>query len=182
MVQDDSNLDHGAIEYWTNRRRQLQRCQANHPLSYEAFLRANQPAEGHPADDTWDYGQLYRLHMIRAQAAQEFESHAITEDDIDNYLIRSALADNQLDNDERSSRLYDLRRVPGGKRTTTDEEENLPSIAANTEANSRGNIERQHGSNLDDKTVQVPAKAQEPKAHPEHIRNCGYRSAGHNHA
>ena len=88
-----------AIEYWTNRRRQLQRCQANHPLSYEAFLHANQPAEGHPANDTWDYGQLYRLHMIRAQAAQEFESHAITEDDIDNYLIHSALADNQLDND-----------------------------------------------------------------------------------
>ena len=42
----------GAIEYWTNRRRQLQRCQANHPQSYEAFLRANQPADGHPADDT----------------------------------------------------------------------------------------------------------------------------------
>jgi hypothetical protein len=109
-----------AIEYWSNRRRQLRRCQANHSLSYEAFFRANQPAEGHPANDTWDYGQLYRLHMIRAQAAQEFESHAITEDDIDNYLIRSALADNQLDNDERSSRPHDLRRVPGGKRTTTD--------------------------------------------------------------
>ncbi len=102
---------------------QPKRCQANHPQSYEAFLRANQPAEGHPADDTWDYEQLYRLHMIRAQAAQEFESYEITEDDIDNYLIRSALADNQLDNDERSSRLYDLRRVPGGKQTTTDEEE-----------------------------------------------------------
>jgi hypothetical protein len=62
-----------AIEYWiNNRRRQLQRCQANHPLSYEAFLRANQPAEGHHADETWDYGQLNRLHMIRAQAAQDF--------------------------------------------------------------------------------------------------------------
>ncbi len=102
--------------------------------------------------------------MIRAQAAQEFESHAITEDDIDNYLIRSALADNQLDNDERSSRLYNLRRVPGGKRTTTDEEENFfhQSLRTYTEANSRGNIERQHGSNLDDKNVQVPAKPQEP--------------------
>ena len=85
--------------YWTSRRRQLRRCQANHPLSYEAFLRANQPAEGHPADDTWDYGQLYRLHMIRAQAAQDFKSFNITEDDVDNYLIRMALADNQLDND-----------------------------------------------------------------------------------
>ena len=54
----------GAIEYWSNRRRQLQRCQANHPLFYEAFLQAKQPAEGHPADDNWDYGPLYRLHMI----------------------------------------------------------------------------------------------------------------------
>ena len=43
----------GASEYLINRRRQLQRCQANHPLSYEAFLRANQPVERHPADDTW---------------------------------------------------------------------------------------------------------------------------------
>jgi hypothetical protein len=63
--------------------------------------------------------------MIRAQAAQEFESFEITEDDIDNYLIRSAIADNQLDNDERSSRLYDLRKVPGGKQTTTNEEKNF---------------------------------------------------------
>ena len=38
-----------ARQYWVNRRRQLHRCQANLPQSYEAFLRANQPAEGHPA-------------------------------------------------------------------------------------------------------------------------------------
>ena len=31
---------------------QLERCQANRTLSYEAFFRANQPAEGHPANDT----------------------------------------------------------------------------------------------------------------------------------
>ena len=105
------------IEYWSNRRRQLQRCQSNQPLSYEAFLRTNQPAEGHPANDTWDYGQLYRLHMIRAQAAQDLKSFDITEDDVDNYLIRAALADNQLDNDATTSRSSDQRRVPGGKRT-----------------------------------------------------------------
>ena len=63
--------------------------------------------------------------MIRAQAALDIKSFDITEDDIVNYLIRSALADNQLDNEERSSRLYDLRRVPGGKRTSTDEEESF---------------------------------------------------------
>jgi hypothetical protein len=61
--------------------------------------------------------------MIRAQAALDIKSFDITEDDIDNYLIRSALADNQLDSEERSSRLYDLKRVPGGKRTTTNEED-----------------------------------------------------------
>ena len=99
MVRDGPYTLDGAIEYWINRRRQVQRCQVNHPLSYEAFLHANQPAEVHPADDTWDHGQLYRLHMIRAQAAQDLKSFDITEDDVDNYLIRAALADNQLDND-----------------------------------------------------------------------------------
>ncbi len=58
--------------------------------------------------------------MIRAQAAQEFESFEITEDDVDNYLIRAALADNQLDNDATSSSSTDQR---GGKRTTTNEED-----------------------------------------------------------
>ncbi len=113
-----------AIEYWSNRRRQLRRCQANHPLSYEAFLRANQPAEGHPADETWDYGQLYRLHMIRAQAAQDFKSFNITADDVDNYLIRAALADNQLDNDATSSSSTDqesqeVNELPPTKRTSS---------------------------------------------------------------
>jgi len=85
-------------------RRQLHRCQANHPLSYEAFFRANQPADGHPADDTWDYGQLYRLHMIQAQAAQQdIPRLNITENDVDNYLIRIALLDRQYDIDATSS-------------------------------------------------------------------------------
>ena len=158
----------GAVEYWVNRRRQLHRCQANHPLSYEAFLRANQPAEGHPTDDTWDYGQLYRLHMIRAQAAQDIKSFNITEDDIDNYLIRSALADNQLDNEERSSRLYDLRRVPGGKRTTTDEEENffhrsLRTPRPTTGATSNVNTVRT--------STTKTSKFQRKHKNPKHIRN-----------
>jgi hypothetical protein len=50
-------------------------------------------------------------------------SFNITEDDVGNYLIRAALADNQLDNDATSSSSNDQRRVPGGKRTTTDEED-----------------------------------------------------------
>jgi hypothetical protein len=151
-----------------NRRRQLHRCQANHLQSYEAFLHANQPSEGHPANDTWDYGQLYRLHMIRAQAAQDFESYTITEDDIDNYLIHSALADNQLDNEERSSRLYELRRVPGGKRTTTDEEEiffqqSLRTPRPTTGATSSVNTVRT--------STTKTSKFQRNHKNPKHIRN-----------
>jgi hypothetical protein len=104
-----------AIEYWINRRRQLKRCQANPPLSYEVFLHANQPAEGHPANDTWDYGQLYRLHMIRAQAAQDISRWDITEEDVDNYLIRIALSDRQHDIDATSTQSTDQRGAPLGK-------------------------------------------------------------------
>ena len=32
----------------------------------------------HPADDTWNYGQLCRLHMILAQAAQDIPRLNIT--------------------------------------------------------------------------------------------------------
>jgi hypothetical protein len=125
-------------------------------------------AEGHPADDTWDYGQLYRLHMIRAQAVQGIKSFNITEDDIDNYLIRSALPDNQLDNDERSSRLYDLRRVPGGKRTTTDEEENFFHRTLRTPKPTAG-------ATLNVNTVRTSttktSKFQRKHKNPKHIRN-----------
>ena len=88
--------------------------------------------------------------MIRAQAVQDVKSFDITEDDVDNYLIRAALADNQLDNDATSSSSTDQRRVPGDNRRRGHL---LPAIAANTEAHSRGNIECQHGPNLDDKDV-----------------------------
>jgi hypothetical protein len=106
--------------------------------------------------------------MIRAQAAQEFESYEITEDDIDNYLIRSALADNQLDNDERSSRLYDLRRIPGGKRSTTDEEENFFQQSLRTPRPTAGAT-----SNVN--TVRTlttkTSKFQRKHKNPKHIRN-----------
>ena len=93
------SLDQVIITYSVNRRWQLKRCQANHPLSYEAFLHANQPAGGHPANDTWDYGQLYRLHMIRAQAAHDIPRWGIIEEDVDNYLIQVALSERQRDID-----------------------------------------------------------------------------------
>jgi hypothetical protein len=159
----------GAIEYWINRRRQLQRCQANHPLSYEAFLRANQPAEGHPADDTWDYGQLYRLHMIRAKAVQEIiKSFDITEDDVDNYLIRAALADNQLDNDAKSSSSTDQRRVPGGKRTTTDEEDIFFQRSLRTPRPTAGVTSNAYTVRT---STTKTSKFQRKHKNPKHIRN-----------
>jgi hypothetical protein len=88
-----------AVTYWTNRRRQLERCQANHPRSYEIFLSVKQSAGGSakPPDDTWDNGQLYRLHMIQAQAARDVSRYTITEEDVDNYLIHAALSDRHRD-------------------------------------------------------------------------------------
>ena len=88
-----------AVTYWINRRRQLERCQANHPRSYETFLRVKQSAGGsaEPPDDTWDNGQLYRLQMIRAQAARDVPRYTITEEDVDNYLIHAALSDRHRD-------------------------------------------------------------------------------------
>ena len=46
-------------------------------------------AQTNPQKDT----PLYRLHMIRAQAAQDIPKLDVNEDDIDNYLIRMALSD-----------------------------------------------------------------------------------------
>jgi hypothetical protein len=106
--------------------------------------------------------------MIRAQAAQEFESHAITEDDIDNYLIRSTLADHQLDNDERSSRLYDLRRVPGGKQTTTDEEENFFHRSLRTPRPTTG--ETSTVNTVRTSTTKT-SNFQRKHKNPKHIRN-----------
>jgi hypothetical protein len=106
--------------------------------------------------------------MIRAQAAQDFESYAITEDDIDNYLIHSALADNQLDNEERSSSLYDLRRVPGGKQTTNDEgdiffQQSLRTPRPTTGATSSVNTVRT--------STTKTSKFQRNHTNPKHIRN-----------
>ena len=54
--------------------------------------------------------------MIRAQAAQDLKSFDITEDDVDNYLIRMLQVHTRWITEESQ---------PGGKRTTTDEEDTL---------------------------------------------------------
>ncbi len=106
--------------------------------------------------------------MIRAQAAQEFESLGITEDDVDNYLIRAALADNQLDNDATSSSSIDQRRVPGGKRTTINEEDkffhrSLRTPRPTTGATSNFNTVRT--------STTKTSKFQRKHKNPKHIRN-----------
>ena len=79
-----------AIVFWTNRRRQLERCQVNKPNTFEAYLSASQ----HMAwDDTWDNGQIYRLFSKRVQAAAILRKRKVTEEDIDDYLIWSDIMD-----------------------------------------------------------------------------------------
>ena len=64
---------------------------------------------------SWDNGQLYRLHMIRAQAVHDLPRLDITEEDIDNYLIRIALSDKCT----TTMPPVHNRWIPWGKRTIT---------------------------------------------------------------
>ena len=158
-----------AIEYWSNRRRQLQRCQVNHPLSYEEFLRSNQPADGHPTDDTWDYGQLYRLHMIRAQAAQDIPRLDVNEDDIDNSLIRMALSDRkEPDTDTTSSYPIYQRTDPWGRTTTTNEEDKFFHRSLRTPRPTTG--ETSNVNTVRTSTTKT-SKFQRKHKNPKHIRN-----------
>jgi hypothetical protein len=93
-----------AMRYWLDRREMLWRKQHPAPGSYEEFLQRNFVGPGkkyedqdgydyisHP-EDTRDKGSLYRMHMIRIQAAIDLRQSAgegeyITEQQIDNYLI-----------------------------------------------------------------------------------------------
>jgi hypothetical protein len=93
-----------ATRLWLDRREMLWRKQHPAPGSYEEFLQRNLVGPGknykdedgydyisHP-EDTWDKGSLYRMHMIRLQAANDLthgaEDRAYTmERHIDNYLI-----------------------------------------------------------------------------------------------
>ena len=88
--------------YWLNRREQLWRRQHPAPESYEEFLQ-NRDGLGrnyedgfydyvHVPTDTWDKGSLFRMHMIRQQAAIDLKHNTedgayITEQQIDYYLI-----------------------------------------------------------------------------------------------
>ena len=89
-----------AMRYWLDRREMLWRKQHPAPGSYEEFLQRNLVGPGKNYDDqdgydyishtedTRDKGSLYRMHMIRIQAAIDLvEGEYITEQQIDNYLI-----------------------------------------------------------------------------------------------
>jgi hypothetical protein len=95
-----------ATRLWLDRREMLWRRQHPTPGSYEEFLKRNlvvgpgknyEDEDGydyisHP-EDTWDKGSLYRMHMIRLQAAidlihgTEDGAYTIMEQHIDNFLI-----------------------------------------------------------------------------------------------
>ena len=77
--------------------------------------------------------------MIRTQAAQDLTRFDITKDDVDNYLIRTALSDRQNDTDATSEQPMDQRRAPGGKRITTEEED---KFFHRSETYNGSNIER----------------------------------------
>jgi len=91
-----------ATRYWLDRRTQLYRRQHPAKGSYEEFLQIKRGTVGDYDDgrydyidaplDTWDKGSLYRMHMIRKQAAIDLtktpdEGIFITEQDIDDWLI-----------------------------------------------------------------------------------------------
>ena len=92
-----------ATRYWLDRRELLWRRQHPAPGSYEEFVQNRAGLRRNYEDgcydyvavpqDTWDKGSLYRMHMIRQQAAiidlqHNTEDRAyITEQQIDNYLI-----------------------------------------------------------------------------------------------
>jgi hypothetical protein len=93
-----------ATRFWLDRREMLWQRQHPAPGSYEEFLQRNLVGPGknyededrydyisHP-EDTWDKESLYRMHIIRLQAAIDLthgtEDGAYTmEQHIDNFLI-----------------------------------------------------------------------------------------------
>ena len=92
-----------AMRYWLDRREMLWRRQHPTPGSYKEFVQAKRWFGEGPKyedgnhyiahqEDTEDGGSLYRMHMIRQEAAFEMQTSVgdngyITELDIDRYLI-----------------------------------------------------------------------------------------------
>ena len=97
-----------AMRNWLDRREQLKRHRHCAPGSYEAYLRDKNRIGTFDKDhtsDTWDNGKLWRMHMIRKQAAFDMNTSNfdngiyVAEQDIDDWLIRQ---DQRLNDDDRS--------------------------------------------------------------------------------
>ena len=73
-----------AVTYWINRRRQLERCQTNHPRSYETSLCVNQSAEGsgRPPNHAWDNART-TVPTTHDPSAGHATKYTITEEDVD---------------------------------------------------------------------------------------------------
>ena len=112
------HTDTGDERFYSNRQPGLQLEDGNWSEDYN-YIRPHQSSIRDEAYRAWYETTHPRPYTLDGAIHLSFD---VTEDDIDNYLIRTALADNQLDTDATSSSSTDQRRVPRGKRTTTDEE------------------------------------------------------------
>jgi hypothetical protein len=98
-----------STRYWLNKQTQLHRRQHPVPRSYEEFRQNKAGNEKNyeegsyvyisaPPQDTWDRGSIYRMYMIRKQAAIDMTHKPeagifIKEQDIDDWLIANDYAD-----------------------------------------------------------------------------------------
>jgi hypothetical protein len=111
-----------ATRYWLDRRHQLHRRQHPAPGSYEEFLQIRAgngdryKGRGYDyigaPDDTWDNGSLYRMHMIRKQAAIDLthipdDGIYINEHMIDDWLIQNHLSDESAEGEEDATKATD---------------------------------------------------------------------------
>ena len=106
--------------------------------------------------------------MIRAQAAQDIPRLDITEEDVDNYLIRTALSDRQHEINATSEQPMNQRSNPWGKRTTTEQEDtffhrSLRTPKPKTGVTSNANTVRTSTGHT--------SKFQSKHKNPKHIRN-----------
>ena len=120
-----------ATRHWLDRRTQLHRRQHPAPGSYERFLEIRAGTKNYQdggydyiaaPEDTWDKGSLYRMHMIRRQAAIDMPRKPdaplwITEQDIDDYLIQNHLNDHQKMSEEETATLSRKQKSESVKST-----------------------------------------------------------------
>ena len=175
-----------AVQFWVNRRRQLERCQVNHPRSYESYLRLSHAIDKPEMErnDTWDSGQIYRLHLIRAQAAADIKTAIVTEADVDDFLIYSAIADRYRDDPKPSSK-DKPRNVSAPDTRARDHPENqLPGVIGLV-ATSRqhpgpfGGCETREDNSSSDREMEFFTRSLSEKAPKRSAKDQGLKSSIH---